>query len=408
MKNKDQNSEYWKKLIESDLGEKKTSNLFKNSIEDIEIYPYYTENNCYDRDFIFPDEWNILGEIKFINEKKFLDEIKLLKKCKFSHINILNFNEEKIKHLLSSFKNIEANFICESDNREDLSFNLDGQLKKVFKPDLLSLDSISITNLKKTDFEVNLSSEKIKNYGCSIVQEIAFILSAAIELLNTNDKSIIGKINFEFVQGSNYFFEIAKIQSVRLLWAMISSDFGDLAEKCIITSKPFLRNKTVKNFNNNIIRSTAECMSGVLGGCNFIKSVAYDSLFMERNLYSQKIKNHQLLILKNETFIDKTANSIEGSYYIKYLVDKVAEDSLKIIKDIEEMGGFKTCLKKGWINKQIKENEFKQNQAYKRKKRILVGVNKFIEKENKTSNNDYRSKIKSKLNIKTIEDLNFD
>ena len=69
MKNKDLNSKYWKKLIENDLGEKKTSSLFMNSIEGIDILPYYTENNCYNNDFIFPDEWNILGEIKFINKK---------------------------------------------------------------------------------------------------------------------------------------------------------------------------------------------------------------------------------------------------------------------------------------------------------------------------------------------------
>ena len=408
MKNKDLNSKYWKKLIENDLGEKKTSSLFMNSIEGIDILPYYTENNCYNNDFIFPDEWKILGEIKFINKKKFIEEINLLKKCNFSHVNLVNFNEKKIKQLLNSLKNIEINLNCESENREDLSFKLIRSLKKTFKPDLLSFGSITITNLNKTDFDINLSSDKIKNNGCSIIQEIAFVLSSAIELLNANDKSIIRKINFEFVQGSNYFFEIAKIQAVRLLWALLTKEYGDMYPDCIITTKPFLKNKTIKNFNNNIIRSTAECMSGILGGCNFVKSVAYDRLFMERNLFSQKIKNHQLLILKNETFIDKTANSIEGSYYIKYLVDKVAEESLKLIKEIDSMGGYKSCLKNGWIKKQIKENELKENEMYIRKKRILVGVNKYNEEENKISNTDNTSKIKSQLHLKTIEDLNFD
>ena len=72
------------------------------------------------------------------------------------------------------------------------------------------------------------------------------------------------------------------------------------------------------------------------------------------------------------------------------------------------MGGFKSCLKNGWINKQIKGNELKENEMYIRKKRILVGVNKYNEEENKISNTDNTSKIKSQLNLKTIEDLNFD
>ena len=45
---------------------------------------------------------------------------------------------------------------------------------------------------------------------------------------------------------------------------------------------------------------------------------------------------------------------------------------------------------------------------YISKKRILVGVNKYNEEENKISNTDNISKIKSQLNLKTIEDLNFD
>ena len=56
----------------------------------------------------------------------------------------------------------------------------------------------------------------------------------------------------------------------------------------------------------------------------------------------------------------------------------------------------------------LKENESKENEMYIRKKRILVGVNKYNEEENKISDTDHSSKIKSKLNIKTIEDLNFD
>ena len=72
------------------------------------------------------------------------------------------------------------------------------------------------------------------------------------------------------------------------------------------------------------------------------------------------------------------------------------------------MGVYKSCLKNGWIKKQIKENELKENEMYISKKRILVGVNKYNEEENKISNTDNTSIIKSQLNLKTIEDLNFD
>ena len=104
--------------------------------------------------------------------------------------------------------------------------------------------------------------------------------------------------------------------------------------------KTNIKNKTTKNYNNNIIRTTSECMSGILGGCDFIKSIPYDVKFNEQNEFSHRITNNQLLILKNETLIKFVNNSISGSYYITYLIEKLAEKSLELIKKIEENGGY--------------------------------------------------------------------
>ncbi len=81
-------------------------------------------------------------------------------------------------------------------------------------------------------------------------------------------------------------------------------------------------------------------MSGILGGCNFIKSIAYDVRFKDKNAFSQRIMNNQLLILKNETLIDKVNNTISGSYYLTYLIEKLAQKSLNLFKKIEKKGGY--------------------------------------------------------------------
>ena len=44
-------------------------------------------------------------------------------------------------------------------------------------------------------------------------------------------------------------------------------------------------------------------MSGILGGCDFIKSIPYDVKFKEQHEFSHRITNNQLLIRKNETLI---------------------------------------------------------------------------------------------------------
>ena len=87
------------------------------------------------------------------------------------------------------------------------------------------------------------------------------------------------------------------------MWSIISNKYGNQIDDCVITAKPTTKKKTTKNYNNNIIRTTSECMSGILGGCDFIKSIPYDIKFNEQNEFSQRITNNQLLILKNETLI---------------------------------------------------------------------------------------------------------
>ena len=133
-----------------------------------------------------------------------------------------------------------------------------------------------------------------------------------------------------------------------------------------------------ENYNNNIVRTTSECMSAILGGCDFIKSIPYDLKFEEKNEFSERITNNQLLILKNETSIDHVINSISGSYYITYLIDKLAHKSLDLVKKIENNGGYSNDLRQKGFFKEILLNKIKDEAKYKSGKKILVGQNKYL------------------------------
>ena len=118
-------------------------------------------------------------------------------------------------------------------------------------------------------------------------------------------------------------------------------------------------------------------MSGILGGCNFIKSIPYDIKFKDENEFSKRITNNQLLILKNETSIESVNNAISGSYYITYLIEKLAEKSLDLIKKIENNGGYFHDQKNEMIFQEILLNEKKEKEQYESGDKLLVGQNKF-------------------------------
>ena len=368
----------WKNKLIDDLGLDKYNKLFSKSVEDIVISPFYTQNNQ-PINLLMPEQWNIVGEV---NEVKFIDirnEIDKFLKNDINHI-ILNKNPKlDTKKIIEKFNNSDVSFFIKTDCVNDLNKLKDNTHLIIFEQSLENDEILEFQNIDNKNFKININSASVRNKGANIIQEIAFLLSLANEYLNIYGCNIAEHISFELTQGSNYFFEISKIQVLRILWSIISNEHGQQIDDCIITTIPSVRNKTIKNYNNNIIRSTSECISGILGGCNFIKSIPYDSLFNEKNEFSQRIMNNQLLILKNETHLDKVSNAIEGCYYINDLIRIVSEKSLSLFKKIEKNGGYFESHKNGFIKEQIEKSNRLENSFYDLKKNILVGFNKYID-----------------------------
>ena len=362
----------WEDKIILDLGRDHYKKLFSTTNEGITISPYYSFNRkslVNPETLFFPEEWNIIREIKCSKNTNLNEEIKRLYQNEIKNLIICNYKDQFIDNAFLS----EGNIYFKSERSEKYN----SEFKLLIEPNLDSKAPIDLSKFDQEKFRLNLSSEYFKNSGANIVQEIAFTLSAGIDFVNKFGKALFNKISFELIQGNNYFFEIAKIQALRILWSIISKKYGNQIDDCIITAKPSLKNKTIKNYNNNIIRTTSECMSGILGGCNFIKSIPYDIKFKDENEFSKRITNNQLLILKNETSIESVNNAISGSYYITYLIEKLAEKSLDLIKKIENNGGYFHDQKNKMIFQEILLNEKKEKEQYESGDKLLVGQNKF-------------------------------
>ena len=219
-----------------------------------------------------------------------------------------------------------------------------------------------------------------QNAGATIPQQLAYALAHVNEYFNhIGDKpGVSKKAKFQFLVsvGSNYFFEIAKIRALRLLFSTLSSEYG-FDSSCDIISQPTRRNKTLYDYNVNLLRTTTECMSAVLGGSNSVCNMAYDAIYHKNNNFGSRIARNQLLILKHESYFEKVANPAEGSYYIETLTHEMADKALDIFKNIESGGGFVTQLKEGIIQKKISESAAKEQEEFNEGKLVLIGTNKY-------------------------------
>ncbi len=215
-----------------------------------------------------------------------------------------------------------------------------------------------------------------QNAGATMVQQLAYALAHANEYLNHFGSKITNKITFNVAVGGHYFFEIAKLRALRHLWSVLAKEYN-VDSACTIIASPSKRNKTIYDYNVNMLRTTTECMSAVLGGADFVYNLPYDALYHKTNEFGDRIARNQLRILKDESYFDKTNNPTEGAYYIEHITNQLAEKALTLFKDIEANGGFLKQLKEGTIFRKIKESAAKEQALFDEGKEVLLGTNKY-------------------------------
>jgi len=214
-----------------------------------------------------------------------------------------------------------------------------------------------------------------QNAGANIVQQLAYSLAHINEYFN-RISAINNQITIQVCVGSNYFFEIAKLRALRMLFDALKNEYQHDFDLHII-AEPTKRNKTIYDYNVNMLRTTTECMSAILGGANAISNLAYDNLYHKENEFGDRISRNQLLILKHESYFDKVDNPADGTYYIETITKQLAEKALDLFKEIEANKGLIAKLLDGNIQRKISESAQKEQDLFDQEKEILLGTNKY-------------------------------
>ena len=251
----------------------------------------------------------------------------------------------------------------------------DGNWYHNLKEDHRILDSI----LKHEKNTLSVDIDLYQNAGANMVQQLAYGLAHANEYLQHLEATNVSipSITFQVAVGSHYFFEIAKLRALRQLVAVLMHEYAFAkAVTTHIIARPSRRNKTIYDYNTNMLRTTTEAMSAVLGGADTIINMPYDHIYHKTNDFGQRISRNQLIILKKESYFDAVSNPSDGTYYIEAITKQLAEKALVLFKDIEKQGGFLKQLKEGTIQRKIKESAQKEQAQFDTQEKILLGTNK--------------------------------
>ena len=93
---------------------------------------------------------------------------------------------------------------------------------------------------------------------------------------------------------------------------------------------------------------------------------------------SARIARNTQLILAEETGVPKVVDPLGGSYYVENLTDRVEEEALAIMAEMDEGGGAVACIESGWTQRRIAESAYRMQKRIESGERVVVGVNRFV------------------------------
>ena len=233
---------------------------------------------------------------------------------------------------------------------------------------------------------VTVAGQTFGNSGSTIVEELAFTLSAGHDyLVRLTDAGLdvdaaARKLRFSFSVSSNYFMEIAKFRAARMLWANIVKGYGpakNCACKMQIHAETSRWNQTVYDPYVNMLRGTTEAMSATIAGVHSLEVMPFDASFENPTEFSKRIARNVELLLKNESHFDQVVDPAGGSYYVENLTQSIAAEAWKLFLEIEEKGGYTAAYKAGFIKERIAASAAAKDKNIATRRQTLLGANQY-------------------------------
>ncbi len=268
------------------------------------------------------------------------------------------------------------------------------------KPSMrLTSDVLIFANQQSPRFNaISVAGAHVRDAGSSAVEELGYTLAnglAYVEELKQRGGDIellAQRLSFFFYVHMDFFEEICKFRAARRLWAkLLKSRYGITNEKSLRLRFGVVcggSSLVAPQPHNNIGRVAVETMAAVLGGAQSIFTCAYDEAFQIPTERSAEIALRTQQIIAFESGISKTVDPLGGSHFVEDLTDKMEQETLKVIDELDEYGGVIKAIEDGYIQSKI------ANRALERKKKIdsgetvVVGQNWFRRENQKNEHGE--------------------
>lgn len=234
---------------------------------------------------------------------------------------------------------------------------------------------------------ISISGYHIREAGSTAAQEIAFTLANGIAYVQAAiDKGLkvdaFGKrISFFFNAHNDFLTEVAKFRAARSLWAKIMKiRFGATDEKammCRFHTQTGGSTLTAQQVDNNVVRTTIQALSAVLGGTQSLHTNAFDEALALPTDHSVKLALRTQQVIAHESGVTNFVDPFGGSDVIEKLTSELEDEARTIIEEMDRMGGAISAIESGWVQNEIGKSAYTYQQSVDSKNQKIVGVNSF-------------------------------
>jgi methylmalonyl-CoA mutase N-terminal domain/subunit len=238
---------------------------------------------------------------------------------------------------------------------------------------------------------ISISGYHIREAGSSAGQELAFTFANAIAYVEAAiskglDPNQFGqRLSFFFNAHNDFLTEISKFRAARKIWAKIMKErFGVKNEKalrCRFHVQTGGSTLTASQIDNNVVRTTIQALSAVLGGTQSLHTNSKDEALALPTDDSVRLALRTQQIIAHESGIPAHPDPFGGSYVVESMTDDLVKEAFEIIEKIDKLGGTIPAIEEGWIQNEITRSAYAYQKDIDAKKQIIVGVNQFEDSE---------------------------
>jgi methylmalonyl-CoA mutase N-terminal domain/subunit len=238
---------------------------------------------------------------------------------------------------------------------------------------------------------ISISGYHMREAGATAVQEVAFTLANGIAYVRAaldaglEIDAFAPRLSFFFACHMNVFEEVAKFRAARRLWARIMTErFGAQDPRSAMLrfhTQTGGATLTAQQPENNIVRTALEALAAVLGGTQSLHTNSFDEALALPTEHAVKIALRTQQVIGYETGVASVTDPLGGSYYVETLTNEVEDRAREYLEKIDGMGGAVAAIERGFYQDEIHEAAFRIQQGIETGERVIVGVNRFEDPE---------------------------